>query len=240
MLTGCGAPYPSVTKRLLSFPLLRHAVNVSQPTATPPRATAVLPDPDASTVERLLSAAANAFADKGFHATTTRDIASGAGLSPAGVYVHFGSKEELLFALSRSGHESALRLLRGAIADAPTPGRQLEAVMARFSEWHAEQHQVARVVQYEHHHLTAEHHAEVLALRKEMDALVRDVLERGVADGSFAVDVGAGTSATALALLSIVVDVARWYSPTIRRTPAEIGATNAALALRLVGAPPRG
>ena len=63
-----------------------------------------------------MQAAAHAFADKGFHATTTRDIASGAGLSPAGVYVHFGSKEELLFDLSRSGHESALRPAAPAIA----------------------------------------------------------------------------------------------------------------------------
>ena len=92
--------------------------------------------------------------------------------------------------------------------------------MARFTEWHVEQYQVARVVQYEHHHLTPEHHAEVLTLRKEMDSLVRDVLDRGVADGTFSVDDSADT---ALALLSIVVDVARWYSPTIRRTPAEIG-----------------
>ncbi len=191
------------------------------------------PGADASTVDRLMHAAAHAFADKGFHATTTRDIASGAGLSPAGVYVHFGSKEELLFNLSRSGHESALRLLRGAIADGPTPTDQLANVMARFSEWHVEQYQVARVVQYEHHHLTPEHHAEVLALRKEMDGLVRGVLERGVADGAFTVDDSADT---ALALLSIVVDVARWYSPTIRRSPEQIGATNALLALRLVGA----
>jgi AcrR family transcriptional regulator len=193
----------------------------------------VTSDPDASTVDRLMQAAAQAFAEKGFHATTTRDIASGAGLSPAGVYVHFGSKEELLFHLSRSGHESALRLLREAIAEGPTPSEQLETLMARFSQWHVEQYQVARVVQYEHHHLTPEHHAEVLALRKEMDALVRDVLDRGVAEGLFSVDDSADTS---LALLSIAVDVARWYSPTIRRTPAQIGATNAALALRLVGA----
>ena len=199
------------------------------PTATPPAAPAA----DASTVDRLMHAAAHAFADKGFHATTTRDIASGAGLSPAGVYVHFGSKEELLFNLSRSGHESALRLLRDAIADGATPTDQLANVMARFSEWHVEQYQVARVVQYEHHHLTPEHHAEVLALRKEMDGLVRGVLERGVADGAFTVDDSADT---ALALLSIVVDVARWYSPTIRRSPEQIGATNASLALRLVGA----
>ncbi|GAA5032218.1 TetR/AcrR family transcriptional regulator [Terrabacter aeriphilus] len=225
---------------MLSLPPLRHAVNVPQPTQTTPPApaTASAPsaDPDASTVDRLMQAAAHAFADKGFHATTTRDIASGAGLSPAGVYVHFGSKEELLFHLSRSGHESALRLLRAAIAAHTTPADQLAALMARFSEWHVEQYQVARVVQYEHHHLTPDHHAEVLALRKEMDSLVRDVLDRGLADGSFTVDDSADTGDTALALLSIVVDVARWYSPTIRRSPAEIGATNAALALRLVGA----
>ena len=180
-------------------------------------------------------AAAHAFADKGFHATTTRDIASGAGLSPAGVYVHFGSKEELLFNLSRTGHESALRVLRSAIADGATPTEQLHNLVARFSEWHAEGYQLARVVQYEHHHLTPEHHAEVLGLRKEMDALVRDVLDRGAAEGAFTVD---DSGDTALALLSLAVDVARWYSPTIRRTPTEIGATNAALALRLVGAKP--
>ena len=247
MLTGATRQYRSVTKRLLSLTPLRHAVNVPQPSTTSSATSSAAPaasgasgasgaptsDPDATTVDRLLQAAAHAFADKGFHATTTRDIASGAGLSPAGVYVHFGSKEELLFNLSRSGHESALRLLRSAIAEGPTPADQLANVMARFSEWHVEQYQVARVVQYEHHHLTPEHHAEVLALRKEMDSLVRDVLERGVIDGAFTVD---DSAHTALALLSIVVDVARWYSPTIRRTPAEIGSTNAALALRLVGA----
>ena len=105
--------------------------------------------------------------------------------------------------------------------------------MARFTEWHVEQYQVARVVQYEHHHLTPEHHAEVLALRKEMDSLVRDVLDRGVADGSFSVDDSADT---ALALLSIVVDVARWYSPAIRRTPEASARRTPTSACACVGA----
>ena len=181
------------------------------------------------TVDRLMAAAARAFADKGFHATTTRDIASGAGLSPAGVYVHVGSKEELLMGLSRTGHESALAAVREAVAQAPTPREQLAGLMATFSKWHAEKYEIARVV----HHLTPEHHAEVLGLRKQIDAVVRGVLEAGVADGSFTID---DVGDTALALLSIAVDVARWYSPTIRRTPAQIATTNAHLALRLVGA----
>jgi AcrR family transcriptional regulator len=198
---------------------MRHAVNVSTPTA-------------ALTVDRLTRAAAEAFAAKGFSATTTRDIASGAGLSPAGVYVHFGSKEELLFELSRSGHEAALALVQEAVAAAGSPREQLVAVMRRFSEWHVEQHEMARVVYHEHSHLTPVHQSEVLALRKEIDRIVRSVLEAGVAAGDFEVD---DVADTALALLSIVIDVARWYSPTIRRTPTQIGATNASLGLRLVG-----
>ncbi|MDQ1536947.1 MAG: hypothetical protein QOE58_1340, partial [Actinomycetota bacterium] len=45
--------------------------------------------------QRLMDAAVDAFADKGFHATSTRDIAARAQMSPAGVYVHFASKEDL-------------------------------------------------------------------------------------------------------------------------------------------------
>jgi AcrR family transcriptional regulator len=187
----------------------------------------------ALTVERLTQAAAEAFAVKGFSATTTRDIATRAGLSPAGVYVHFGSKEELLFELSRSGHQAALALVRDARDEAATPPAQLAAIMRRFSEWHVEQFQMARVVYHEHSHLTPAHQAEVLFLRKEIDRIVRSVLAAGIASGEFVVD---DVGDTALALLSIVIDVARWYTPTIRRTPTQIGATNAALGLRLVGA----
>ena len=45
---------------------------------------------------RLLVAAVQAFAERGYHATTTRDISTRVGLSPAGVYVYYKSKEELL------------------------------------------------------------------------------------------------------------------------------------------------
>src|SRR6476620_10806945 len=79
-------------------------------------------------VQRLIGAAAEAFADKGFHATTTRDIAARAGMSPAGVYVHFASKEDLLFQLSRAGHEAARDMLVAAAATATTPAGALRSI----------------------------------------------------------------------------------------------------------------
>ncbi len=199
-------------------------------TAQPPS----LPARDNPTVGRLFEAAADAFADKGFHGTTTRDIASRAGLSPAGVYVHFASKEDLLFQLSRVGHEGARDALASAAAEARSPSDALQEVISAFARWHAEQHQVARIVQYEFRHLSPEHQREVLTLRREIDGVVERIITEGVDAGEFdVVDV----RATALAALSLVVDVARWYHPGIKRTtPQTIADTYGALALRLVGA----
>jgi AcrR family transcriptional regulator len=182
---------------------------------------------------RLLEAAAEAFAARGFHATSTRDIASRAGLSPAGVYVHFASKEELLFQISRAGHLAARDMLVDAADGAASPTDALRSIMATFARWHAEHHRVARIVQYEFANLTPEHRDAVLMLRKEIDAVVRRVVTEGVASGEFVVD---DVPDTTLALLSMVVDVARWYDPDIRRTPEAIGAAYADLGLRLVQA----
>ena len=182
---------------------------------------------------RLLEAAAEAFADRGFHATTTRDIASRAGLSPAGVYVHFASKEELLFQLSREGHQVALELLLRAAREAESPTEALRAIMGTFARWHAEHYRVARIVQYEFANLTPEHRDAVLALRKQIDGVLREVVADGVRRGDFEVD---DVRDTTLALMSMAVDVARWYDPEIKRTPKAIGASYADLGLRLVRA----
>ena len=197
------------------------------------RASAGAAEPSSATAHRLLEAAAEAFADRGFHATTTRDIASRAGLSPAGVYVHFASKEELLYQLSREGHEVARDLLVAAADAAASPTEALRAIMGTFSRWHAEHFRVARIVQYEFGNLTPEHRDAVLGLRKQIDAVVRDVVTAGVASGEFHVE---DVPDTTLALMSMAVDVARWYDPEIKRTPEAIGDAYADLGIRLVTA----
>ncbi len=186
---------------------------------------------EADTAVRIMLAAADAFAERGFHATTTRDIASRAGLSPAGVYVHFASKEVLLFELSRRGHARARDLLVAATEAAATPTEALRAIVGGFSRWHAEHYELGRIVQFEFRHLSPEHRDEVLTLRKEIDQVVAGVLRDGVSSGEFDVD---DVPATALALLSMAIDVARWYTPDVRRTPEGIEAAYGDLAVRLV------
>jgi len=199
--------------------------------STPARSSGASSPPES--VQRLIDAAGEAFADKGFHATTTRDIAARANMSPAGVYVHFASKEDLLFHLSHRGHLVALGVLTQARDSADTPPEQLAAIVTAFATWHAEHFRTARIVQYEFQHLSPDHRSQVLALRKQLDAVVREVLEAGIASGDFDVPDLPGTT---LALQSLTVDVARWYEPGVKRSPQSIGASYAELALRLVRA----
>ena len=183
--------------------------------------------------QRLMDAAVDAFAYKGFHATSTRDIAARAHLSPAGVYVHFASKQDLLFQLCLRGHVLALEVVDTARQSAKTPPAQLVAIVSAFARWHAEQFRTARIVQYEFPQLTPEHREEVLTLRKQIDAVLTEVLRAGVANGDFDI---ADVSMTTLALQSLSIDVARWYKPGTRRTPEAIGTAYGDLALRLVRA----
>ncbi|MEV0009981.1 TetR/AcrR family transcriptional regulator [Streptomyces sp. NPDC051840] len=182
---------------------------------------------------RLLVAAVEAFAERGYHATTTRDIAGRAGMSPAALYIHYKTKEELLHRISRIGHDRALLLLEDAAAKDGTAAERLAEAVRSFVSWHAERHTTARVVQYELEALGEEHRAEIVALRRRTDGAVRGIIDDGVRAGEFDV---ADIPGTALAVLSLCIDVARWFNVRGSRTPEEVGELYAGLVLRMVGA----
>ncbi len=187
--------------------------------------------PDAA--RRLLLAAVEAFAERGYHATTTRDIAGRAGMSPAALYIHYKTKEELLHKISRIGHEKAVEILRTAARAEGGPAERLADAVSSFVRWHARGRTTARVVQYELDSLGPEARAEILGLRRQVDAEVRGIIEDGVRTGDFDVIDVQGTT---LAVLSLCIDVARWFNVDGPRTPEEVGALYADLVLRMVGA----
>lgn len=186
-----------------------------------------------ATRARLLGAAITAFAEKGFNGTTTRDIAAGAGMSPAAVYVHHRSKEELLYIISRAGHVATLNLVLAAIASSDDPAVALRAVVHDFAVHHARDHTGARIVNYELASLSPDHLTEIRGLRHRIDQAMRDLVERGVAEGVF--DTPDPRMAT-VALLSLGIDIARWYRDEGEWSPEDIAESYAEMALRIVGA----
>jgi AcrR family transcriptional regulator len=187
----------------------------------------------ASTRARLLSAAAKAFAEKGFAATTTRDISLASGLSPAALYVHHKSKEELLYLISRSGHEETLRLIRAATNVSDDPSKRLRRLVYDFVLYHAREHVTARITNYEMGSLTPDHQAEIKKIRRKIDHEIQQVISAGIDAHQFRTS---DPRMTAVALQSLGIDVARWFREHGPWTPEHIAERYADMALHLVGA----
>ncbi|TNM36703.1 TetR/AcrR family transcriptional regulator [Nocardioides albidus] len=182
---------------------------------------------------RILVGATVAFAQRGYHGASTRQIAVASGMSPAAVYIHFESKEDLFFQISRAGHLAALDVLRTASEVSTDPAERLRHAVAAFAAIHAEFHVVIRTVQYELRVLSGERFQEIAAIRHDIVQAVREILQAGVKSGQFAVTDIEGTT---LLVLSFCIDIARWYSESSRRTPSSIGLQYSDLALKLVDA----
>jgi len=189
--------------------------------------------PRSDAQSRLLIAARDAFGAKGFHGTTTRDIAAAAGMSPAAVYVHHRTKESLLFAISLQGHRATLLGLQEAQRDVADPSGRLSALVRRLVLGHVTDHTMARVVNYELGALSPEHRVAIDALRRDIQQLIRGALVDGVGSGDFdCADIGMTTNA----ILGMSIDVARWYDERESWTPDRIADHHARIALRMAGA----
>jgi AcrR family transcriptional regulator len=182
---------------------------------------------------RLLAAAVDSFASRGFHATTTRDIATGAGMSPAALYIHYPSKAALLAEISRSGHLATLALVEDAVAASDRPVEQMRRLVEEFTAWHARGNTIGRIVNYELRALPEEDFAVVAGLRRQIEDTVKQVIEDGIRLGVF---LATDTRTAARAVTGLGIDVARWYNDRSTEPPEQLGIRYGELVLRMLGA----
>jgi len=83
-------------------------------------------DPEARA--KILTAAEELFAARGFAGTPVRDIARGAGVNPAMIHYYFGNKEGLYRAII----ESAASTVRSLLITATSGAETLEEILTRF------------------------------------------------------------------------------------------------------------
>ena len=77
----------------------------------------------------LLRAAARLFVEKGFDATTTRDIAEAAGMRSGSPFYHFRSKQELLKAAMIEGLDEGQSRLAQAVKGVADPEQRLRVLV---------------------------------------------------------------------------------------------------------------
>jgi AcrR family transcriptional regulator len=162
-----------------------------------------------TTTERLFDSAADLFWDKGFAATTTREIASAVGIQQASLYHHMASKEELVYKICLSSLGQFLAAAPAAVGVISDP---LDRIRLLIREHLATllRHQRRNVTLLtELRSLSAPHRSEVVALRDQYEHFVRSTIENAQSAGVIRNDIPA--KYLSLALMSMLNHSALWY-----------------------------
>ena len=90
------------------------------------------------TADRILAAAEQLFAERGYDAASLGEIADRVGIRPQAIYNHFESKWQLYEAVLERLLDPFLRFLDGALAAPPTAARGADSLAAEIA-FHAAQ-----------------------------------------------------------------------------------------------------
>ena len=139
-----------------------------------------------ATRERILAAALEVFAGKGYHRASVDDIVRASGTSKGAVYHHFATKEAVFLALV---DEFALRLATGVaatVAERQGALAKVEGALAAALTAFAENRALARLILLEAVSLGALYEEKRAEVHGRFAALIQGYLDEAVADGSIA------------------------------------------------------
>ena len=119
----------------------------------------------------LLQRAAELFSERGYHATTMRDIAEAIGIRAPSLYAHIERKEDLLHGIVTAAATRFLAGVEAVRASSAPAATKLRDAMRAHVRVVADNLQGARVFHHEWRALSEPRRAEIQALRDRYEAL---------------------------------------------------------------------
>ena len=142
----------------------------------------------------LTRAAARLFAEKGYHGTSTADLAEALGVQKGSLYAHIESKADLLWEVARDGAAAFHDALDAVPDDGPVIER-IRAAMRAHLRVVAEQIDVATVFVREWRYLQGERREEFVAERRRYEERFRALFREGRELGELRTDLDDATAA---------------------------------------------
>jgi AcrR family transcriptional regulator len=158
----------------------------------------------------VLSASSALFASKGFERATIRDVSQATGMSLAGLYYYFKSKEELLFLIQFRAFESICEELREIIANEADPQTCLQSMINMHFEYFIRNMNDLKICSREIESLEGDFYQKVAEKRKEYFDLTQSIFEKIINESG---DSSADARLAALYLFGTLNWIYQWYRP---------------------------
>jgi AcrR family transcriptional regulator len=171
-------------------------------------------------LNRILGAATTLIARDGYSKASMRAVAKAAGVSLAGLYHYFDSKEKMLFLIQFRAFNSLLGNLREKLHGVDDPVEQLHVMVRAHVGYFAANMAALKVCSHELDSLSGSAYAQTRRIRREYYGLTRSIVER-VLDGhprGGTLDQYVAT----MSLFGMLNWLYRWYNPKRGRSPTTV------------------
>ena len=178
--------------------------------------------------EQIAEKATALFQERGYAATSMRDLAQVLGIEAASLYSHIKSKEEILQKICFRMAEEFFNAWNEVELENQSFADKMEKAMVAHVKVITKDTAASAVFFNEWRHLSEPHLSEFLDMRNDYEGRFISIIKEGIAAGEFSpVD----EKFTMLTVLSSLNWTHNWYKPSGNLSPEEVGQRLAALLL---------
>ena len=169
--------------------------------------------------ENILAAAIQLFAEYGYHAAPLRDIARIAGIQAASIYHHYANKQSLLVEIMETHMQRLISALEHILRTYDDPTQRLYHAIASHIHLHTSYKNEFFIIDTEIRALEDENRPYILALRKEYETLLQELVKDGMERGAFRLS---DVKVESYAIIAMCTEVATWFRSGGRLTVQQV------------------
>lgn len=178
--------------------------------------------------QQIEEKATKLFRQKGYAATSMRDLAQVLGIEAASLYSHIKSKEEILQKICFKMADEFFTTWKDVEMETGSNAAKMEKAAITYVKVITKNTDASAVFFHEWRHLSEPHLSEFLAMKDDYEGRFIKILKDGMDSGEFHV---ADEKFMMLTILSSLNWTHNWYKPTGSLSPEEVGAKLANLIL---------
>src|SRR5947209_16453108 len=126
---------------------------------------------------KVLEHAAHIFCEKGYEGASMRDLSRAAGMSLAGLYHYFESKEELLYRIQKHAFRTIIERLQQRLQGASDPEERIRIFIENHLEYFLANKEAMKVLTHEDETLKNGRGSEIRAIKREYYKICLSLLE---------------------------------------------------------------
>jgi TetR/AcrR family transcriptional regulator, cholesterol catabolism regulator len=160
---------------------------------------------------KILEHATEVFCDRGYEGASMRDLSRATGMSLAGMYHYFGSKERLLYLIQKHTFSTIVSQLRDRLSGINDAREGIDIFIHNHLEYFLEHQQAMKVLSHEDEVLDGDYGRKIAQIKREYYQICRELLDRYKKEKGLEFD----SRTAVLSLFGMMNWIYTWYNPRL-------------------------